>query len=345
MNPSGATDAHAGDTGTTSTDAPTGGLDPTPGEYRGICDGSGAIAIDATHFLAFSDNDQFVRRYQRAAANPTQVGTDISGALGLTTADEADLEDAARVGDHVFVIASHGRKKTGTLDPARYRLFAGTVDAAGAFTVTASTTQLLQQMLDASHWDAPNTAVIAALDAASQLAVPKDPNLAPKVNGTNIEGMAFAPTATAPERLVIGFRNPRPNNQAIVVSLVNPSAAVTGAPARFGEAIELDLGGLGIRGMAWSEPLGAVLLIAGPVDGADAPFKLYRWAGTAGAAPELVTDLTTPAFLHPEAIVTYPGYRDVQILFDNDDLPVNGGACNAQPADQRAFHDMIVAIP
>jgi len=78
----------------------------------------------------------------------------------------------------------------------------------------------------------------------SMLGTASDPNLAPEVNGTNIEALA----SDGAGKLLVGFRNPRPAGKAIVVAIANPDAALTGA-ARFANAFELDLGGLGIRSM------------------------------------------------------------------------------------------------
>ena len=86
--------------------------------------------------------------------------------IGLSTGDEADLEDAARIGNRVYVIGSHGRNKDGKLERARYRFFG--MDLAGTgpsitLTVPGYTTTLLDQMLVAANWTTPNTAVIATL--------------------------------------------------------------------------------------------------------------------------------------------------------------------------------------
>src|SRR5687768_12421411 len=35
----------------------------TPGTYGASCDGSGGVSIDATHFLAFNDENQILRIY------------------------------------------------------------------------------------------------------------------------------------------------------------------------------------------------------------------------------------------------------------------------------------------
>jgi hypothetical protein len=325
-------------------------LDPTPGSYLQICDGSLAVMFDATHFLDGNDEQQGIRVYARgASAGPLQT-IDVSAMLGLSTSDEADFEDAARVGSRVFVIGSHGRNKSGKLDRARYRFFA--LDVGGAIpavtlTVPGYTTNLLDQMLVSSNWATPDTAVLAALNTASNLGKATDASLAPLAGGTNIEGLAWAPTAARPKQLLIGFRSPIPGGKAIVVSLLNADAVVTGVTAQFGEAAQLDLGGLGIRGMAWSPLHAAVLLIGGPLDDSAGPFRLFRWSGAPADAPVAVQDITgVPSTSAPEAIVTYANTRDVQILFDQGDHDVGGGvACKDADTSERLFGDAIIHVP
>jgi hypothetical protein len=330
----------SGGDATTGLDAPV-SLDPTPGVYRETCDGSGAIALDFQHFLDVNDENQVARVYRRATDAAPVRQLDVSAALGLATADEGDLEDVARIGDRLYLITSHGRNSSGQLRPVRYRL--GAVDMSGAAAELAlapagSTATLLQAMLVAANWDAPDLALIAALDAASKLGDPSDPDLAPELQGINIEGLA----ARGAE-LLIGLRNPRPGARAIVVRLANPSAVVAGGAPRFGGAATLDLGGLGIRAMAWSEAHAAVLLIAGPHN-TGGPFQLYRWSGVLGDAPALVKAITAPAQSAPEAIVPYPGTKDVQILFDQGDVLVNGTICKDVPAASRRFIDAIAHV-
>jgi hypothetical protein len=317
-------------------------LDPTPGTYRETCDGSGALAIDFLHFLDVNDENQGARIYKRATAAAPVQELDLAGALGLTANDEADLEDLARIGDRVFVTTSHGRKSSGNLDRARYRF--AVFDLSGAIpNVTlapaGTATSLLDQMLVAGNWDAPNAGVIAALEAASQLGDNSDATLAPENMGTNIEGLA----SDGAGKLLIGFRNPRPGGKAIVVALANPDAVAAGAVARFAGAAELDLGGLGVRGMAYSQAHGAVLIVAGP-HATGGPFKLYRWSGTLTAAPVFALDLTAPPMGAPEAVVPYPGTKDVQIIFDLGDADVAGTPCKDAAIAERRFGDAIVHV-
>lgn len=323
---------------------PSGTTAPTSGTYTQTCDGSAAIAIDATHFLDFSDEDQVARIYTRGAhAGPVQQ-VDVSTAIGMKTGDEADLEDAARIGNRVYVTASHGRNKDGKLEPTRDRLFA--IDVSGTvpsvkLAVAGFTDQIVVDLLSAANWDQPNTTVIAAIAAATQLGKSTVANLAPEVNGLNIEGLAAYPSASTPNRLIFGLRNPHDSNKAILITLLNADAAIAGATAHFGQVIELDLGGLGVRGLTWSTALGQMLIIGGPIADSGA-VQLFTWSGDPAAAPVLVQALPSPSLTTAEAVVTYPGTSDVQILFDAGGQLINGTACKDVSASSQSFTDQTI---
>jgi hypothetical protein len=321
-------------------------LPTTPGTYQGACDGSGAVALDGDHFLDVNDENQQVRVFRRGSAGTAVQSVDVNGGLGLVAGDEADLEDAAMIGKRVYVIASHGRNKNGKLAPTRQRFFA--IDVGGtapAFTlqVAGSSSTLLADMLDAANWTTPDTALITLLTSTTQFGKGTDANLAPEVGGTNIEGLAALPSATVPGRLVIGFRNPQSGTSAVLVTLLNADAVLTGAKASFGESIKLDLGGLGVRAMAWSPAHQALLIVAGAK--AAGAFRLYRWSGDPQVAPVAVQDLTPPADRNPEAIVAWPGTLDVQILYDQGDLSIGGTTCKLAPVADQYFSDQIVHVP
>lgn len=319
-------------------------LIPTPGTYRGTCDGSGAVALDHTHFIDLNDEDQTLRVYTQGVSGTPAQSLAINTALGLGASDEADLEDAARVGDRIYGITSHARNKDGKLEASRYRFFA--LDLTGAapnlqLQPAGKTANLLADMLVAGNWQAPDSAVLSLLTASSQLGKTTVASLAPKDQGTNIEGLAaLGDTGT----LLIGLRNPRSGGKALVVTLVNPAAAITGAKARFGQAIALDLGGQAIRGMAWSTSHQAVLLLSGPADEAQGPFALWKWSGAAGSPPVKVIDITAPADAGPEAVVPYPDTHDVQVIFDMGATQINGDDCKDAASSSQRFTDQIFHV-
>ncbi len=323
-------------------------LDPTPGNYQGTCDGSFGVAIDGKYFLDGNDEDQVLRVYERGA-NATPVQTkDVSADLGLSASDEVDFEDAARIGDRVYVISSHGRDKNGNLERMRYRFSAldlsGTVPNLG-ISVAGYSADLLDEMLVSSNWQTPDSDVISSLASASELDVSTDSDLAPKVNGTSIEGLAWLPTSERPNQLLIGFRNPEQGGSAILVSLLNADAVVTGATPSFGEAVLLDLAGLAIRGMAWSPVHQAVLVLAGPRQTETSPFRLFQWSGVPSDAPVAVQDITPPAGSAAEGIVVWEGAQGVQIVFDQGEHDIVGDICKDSDASSQFFSDAIIHVP
>jgi hypothetical protein len=99
--------------------------------------------------------------------------------------------------------------------------------------------------------------------------------------------------------------------------------------------------------MTWSPVHQEILLLAGPQDGSAGPFQLLSWSGVAGDAPLLVEELTTaaPTDSAPEAILTNPDTRDVQILFDQGDHLIDGGACKDADVSDQFSSDAIVYVP
>jgi hypothetical protein len=133
----------------------------------------------------------------------------------------------------------------------------------------------------------------------------------------NIEGLSATPEGT----LLIGFRNPIPEGKAVIIPMLNPNEVIQGSRARLGPAIQLDLGGLGIRDMALYG--GTYLIIAGSYHGGG-KFQLYRWAGGDAAPKPLQVDHLNE--YNPEAIIIYPqrGFHEVQILSDDGSRLIDG---------------------
>jgi hypothetical protein len=210
-------------------------------------------------------------------------------------------------------------------------------------TVAGASARLLVDLLDAANWDHPDAAILAALQASAQLSRSSDPSLAPEAQGLNIEGLGSYPSPTNPERLLLGLRNPRASRRAIFVTLVNPAQVIAGGVARFGEVIQLDLGGLGVRGLAWSDAHQALLIIGGPQADVGA-VRLFTWSGDPASTPVAVQDLVGPTGTAAEAVVPYPGTKDVQILFDAGGLLVNGTECKKLSPSAQSSSDVIVHV-
>jgi hypothetical protein len=142
--------------------------------------------------------------------------------------------------------------------------------------------------------------------------------LPPKAKGgLNIEGLA----ATPDQELLIGFRNPIPipEGKALVLVLTNPKDLLEkkNACALFGEPLELDLNGLGIRSLGYWKSRNRFIVIAGAYDGSD-QFYLYQWPGLGNGKPELMEIAGWPSDFRPESVLFYPN-RDNRFQLLSDD--------------------------
>lgn len=101
-----------------------------------------------------------------------------------------------------------------------------------------------------------------------------------KENGIDIEGIAYDSVG---DRLLLGFRSPLVNGKALIVpiKLRNPRGAFSAdniLPP--GPAIQIQLGGLGIRDFEFDVRSSTYFLIAGaPVHGETPTFSLWEWNG------------------------------------------------------------------
>lgn len=280
-----------------------------PAEYSGMCDASGGVVVNSNLFVAASDEDNTLRLYRSDQPGGPIKSFDLNAFLELRgKSREADLEGAARIRDRVFWIGSHGRNKDGKDRPNRCRFFATDIKIAGGeVSLTAvgrPCKTLLRDLMNDSQFDQYHLA-----EASTR--APKD------AGALDIEGLS----ATPQEHLLIGFRNPIPGGKALIIPLLNPNAVIEGKTARFGPAILLDLGGLGIRDMACHD--GNYLIIAGPYGGSG-DFQLYRWAGNEARPERLAVEHF--AEYRPEAILIYPqrGFQEFQILSDDGTRLVDG---------------------
>jgi Protein of unknown function (DUF3616) len=127
------------------------------------------------------------------------------------------------------------------------------------------------------------------------------PHIAPfmelpsKENGLDIEGLTIFR-----KRLYVGLRGPVVDNTAIIAELrvtAQFTVVETSVVLHF-----IDLDGLGVRDLARSKD--GIIIVAGPVSGADGPFTLLRWRPRRTAniqVPELIMHFK-PRVDHPEGI-------------------------------------------
>ena len=288
--------------------------------YRGMCDASAAVMLDATRMVVADDEGNILRVYDAAQGDAPVAVYDWPGFFRMPADEkspEMDLEGAARMGDLVYWIGSHGRNRNGKLRSARQYFFATRV------VVTNGLAQLVPEGIPYRHLLADlfchsNAAALGLQDAIS-LTVAHDPGLAPDRRGVNIEGLAGSPDG----RLWIGFRNPCPQKKALMVPLENPAAVVAGRePARLGAAELLDLGGRGVRSLEY-DAVGRRWLVVAGTSADKRSFALYEWAGPGCAARALRPDWKLPAAdFTPEALAFMPGNGTAVILSDDGDVMV-----------------------
>lgn len=300
---------------------------PEPVRYFGMCDASAAVAVGEDAFIVADDEQNTFKIYPAATSGPAlgsfpwgqHLGTDLDG-----KPQEADIEGATRLGETVFWITSHGRNLNGKWRPSRHQLFAmrmGRQDAGWVLNPVGKPYHELAKDL-VSH------PPLRELGLAEALGTPeiKDGELAPKTDGFNIEGLSVMADGKS---LLIGFRNPLPNEQALLVPLLNPMDVVLQSAApQFGTPILLRLHvryqqqehQLGIRSIEYSRRHGGYLIAAGRPDSQDV-FALYFWSGNPSDRPRVVLPATATilkqADFAPEALVVYEHISDIQLLSDD----------------------------
>ncbi|MDP3689611.1 DUF3616 domain-containing protein [Bradyrhizobium sp.] len=280
-------------------------------EYKGLCEASGAAALDDHHFAVASDETNVILVYRRGS-------TDAVGRLDVepfTTFDKSDIEAAARIGSRIYWISSHSFNKSGVDRAKRKLLFATDI-------IAGSGAPKLREA------GSPFTGLRDALTGAAGVSAAK----------LNIEGLA----ATESGGLLIALRGPLVNNEAVVVPFENPADVINGsATPRFGQVIRLKLDGLGIRSI---DRVGSgnrrYLLSAGPEKDGEGPFRLFWWSGRADdLEPSEVKDIDI-AGIKPEALISFDSPAGIYALSDDDDICSDEG-----PVAQRRFRVKELIIP
>jgi hypothetical protein len=278
-----------------------------------MCDASAAASIDAEHFIVADDEDNTLRIFRRTGGEA--VGEqDLSSFLGNAPTKkkpkEADLEAAAKIGSRIYWITSHGRNSKGKDSPERERLFATDVSIEGGKITVTAVGKAYDRLLDDLIAE-PRLAKYGLKEASEK---------APKSEGAlNIEGLSGTPDG----KLLIGFRNPVREGKTLVIPLLNPAEVVKGEGAKFGDPIDIDLGGLGIRSLGLHA--GKYVIIAGAIgDGGES--QLFTWDGK--NAPKRVEGVSFAA-LNPEGIAFQgkDGKAEYFVLSDDGGVNVDGKDC------------------
>jgi hypothetical protein len=273
-------------------------------KHAGQSDGSAGIAIGEDHFVSASDENNVLRLYSSDSPGPGKELLDLNPLLGFEKEDgefkECDLEGAARMGDLIFWIGSHGLNKNGKVKKSRRVLFATASNGAGADLQLTLKGVPCKSLMD-SFMAIPELKSAAAIK-------PEDKG------GFNIESLCAKDNS-----LLIGFRNPVSDQGALVVPLLNPLEVVYGKPPVLGESFRLSLEGRGIRDMTrWQ---GQFLIVAGDYQDKTAPGakkpKLFKWSGNPKESPVGIEGELGD--LNPEAALAYgaEGREKLQLLSDD----------------------------
>jgi hypothetical protein len=315
----------------------------TDGLFYYAADASAAVALDNERFIMADDEQNILQVYNwnMPGSDPNQQ-TDIGTAIRIDPSQpESDIEGATWFNNRIFWIGSHGRSKNGDYWESRYRFFATSIAPDGTATVDGVCSDLIDDLIqyDRIH----NLGLEAAIGTTPSGHIRNNPiaDLAPKVNGLNIEGLCTTGDGT---KMLIGFRNPRPEIDgkimALVIPLANPEAVVlTGADPNLEAPLFIDLDDLGIRSIEYSPSIGEYLIIAGSHQGGDdEPVQyLYNYDFTVQDRDKLATftDIT------PEAIFQFPDANEINLLSDDGtrliDTP-SGPIINKDlPQEQRTY--------
>lgn len=302
---------------------------PKDGTSTGSSDASAAVALDSQYMIVGDDEANVLRVYDRAGGDAL-IEWDYSQAIGAS--GEVDLEAVTLVGDTLYLTGSHSNTKKGVDADSREIVFSVKVSGTGA------NTQFVYQ----GKFSGLEAALVAWDQGGSSgkpagyfgFAASSGAGIAPEnTNGFSIEGMT---TSVDNSELWLGFRAPQTDtssrDKALIVPVKNYQQLQSDPDATpiFGEAIELNLGGRGIRSIDKAADGSGYLIIAGPsgsaTDAVSNDFRLYTWDGQAGSVP-VELDNNLDALLKAtggsfESIVSpasiKPGTQ-IQLLQDNGD--------------------------
>jgi hypothetical protein len=272
-----------------------------------LFDASGAAQLPDGRLIVVQDSRtlpvSILRREGERYIAETWTGESLSGRSGGKISQLADLEEVVLSSDgFVYALSSHVDKDGAPSRQsfARFRLNGERLEEAGVVSG-------LKSALVTAH---PALAVAAGIQDTDTT--------------FNIEGFTFDRTG---KRALFGFRAPVPDRKAVVIAIENPTALfIEGAVPQVGEVALLDLGGDGIRSMAWLPRLNGYL-IAGRTHSptGNGPFRLWFWSGDPKAKPQSVFIDSLKSLRRPEGIAPVVVNGEERILLVSDEGNRNEG--------------------
>jgi len=310
-----------------------------------IADASAAVALTPDLFIVGGDEKSKLRVYD--INNPGSAAIADAKIGDFLNVDpchpEIDIEGATWFNGRIFWITSHGRNRFGQYWFSRSQFFATTVNLeAGVLNVTVdgNYTNLIDDLI--TYDSIYNLGLADAIGVTDGRIDPNEiPDLAPKDEGLNIEGLCTTDDGSS---MLIGFRNPRPKSEGkklgLIIRLNNPEAVVlNGEAPDFSPPLGLDLDGYGIRSIEYSPTLGQYLIMAGSHKaGSEKPVQtLYKYHPATG----LLSKLADFPYITPEAMFQFPDSDEIHLLSDDGailiDTPDGPIENKYLPKEQRTF--------
>ncbi|MCR1783951.1 leucine-rich repeat domain-containing protein [Nocardioides carbamazepini] len=259
---------------------------PTSRTLLGSSDASSAIAVGDGHLMVVDDENYEVRLYDGETSGREVAQFSLGDLPPAGNGDiEIDAEAAARKGNRIWWLGSHGNNKDGEVQVSRHSIYETKLAGSGAgATLTPVGVRYGSLRSDLVAWDDARGARLGLRAATATNTTPNP------VDGFNIEGAEFSPDGSA---LYLAFRSPLEGRvaggRALIVPLTNLEALTSGTASRatFGEPILLDLGGDSIREIRKNER-GEYLILSAIGGGSRtaSPQTLWAWNGDPAIAPQ-----------------------------------------------------------
>lgn len=274
-------------------------------EKRALKNLSDAVVLrDGSTVVVSDEGLEFVvadpGRTARAVDLTRLLSEEQKAAIAGAPPSEIDLEGATDDGPHALLTGSASLKR-----PKKTRPDGSLVPASGEGSFYSDFAYWIE--FEGEDLRVARVANLRALLVAL-------PELAPfagrasKENGIDVEAIA-----TLDGAYYVGLRGPvRDGNRAAIVRFSDL------APGAASLVIDVDLAGLGVRGLA-RRPAGGLFVLAGPVDGARDPFVLFAW-DTTSAPKRLGAVRMAHGDANPEGIFVHGS--DLCVIADGE----KGGA-------------------
>lgn len=296
---------------------------PTPdadfSPLRGIFEPSGIQQLPDGRFLVIEDEKEHPFCIFSLDANGRMLGdpVPVSAPEKLNDLEGLTLGPSG----HLYAITSHSRDGEGDVKKARRRLVRFRVKD-NAIVDFAEVEHLLPALADAHP----------ALAAAARVADVKGDG------GLNVEALEMSADG---RELLVGLRGPQIDERAVVAAVNEPDRLFASTSSLLGQALDaildrpvplhvtirqIDLGGQGIRSIAWIPALGAYLLVSGPPGRKEEAFRLWSWNGR-DEPPRRVAIDGIEGLARTEGVTAAQVGGRAMLLLVSDDGDRAGGRC------------------